>query len=60
VLAGREAAMPVGIAYSVGLVEHRRGPAKTFRRVANKTKLAGRWLCVGRVFVLLGEAAEDL
>jgi hypothetical protein len=53
-------AMPIGIAYPVGLVEHRRGPAQTSRLVVNKTELPGRWLCVGRRFVQLGEAAEDL
>jgi hypothetical protein len=53
-------AMPIGIAYPVGLVEHRRGPAQTFRLVINKTELPGRWLCVGRRFVRLGEAAEEL
>jgi hypothetical protein len=52
--------MPIGIAYPVGLVEHRRGPAKTFRLVVNKVELEGRWLCVGREFVPLGEAAEEL
>ena len=51
--------MPVGIAYPVGLVEHRRGPAQTFRLVIGKTELAGRWLCVGRRFVQLGEAEEE-
>jgi hypothetical protein len=30
VLADRTAAMPIGIAYPVGLVDHRKGPAKTF------------------------------
>jgi hypothetical protein len=48
--------MSIGIAYSVGRVEHRRSPAQTFRLVVNKTKLPGRWLCVGRRFVQLGEA----
>src|SRR5438445_381685 len=37
--------MPIGIAYPVGLVEHRRGPAKTFRLVIGKVELEGRWLC---------------
>jgi hypothetical protein len=53
-------AMPIGIAYPVGLVEHRRGPAQTFRLVVGKTELPERWLCVGRRFVQLGEAAEEL
>jgi hypothetical protein len=60
VLAGRAAAMPIRIAYPVGLVEHRRGAATTFRLVVGKVELPGRWLCVGREFVALGEAAEVL
>jgi hypothetical protein len=60
VLAQGDAAMPIGIAYPVGLVEHRRGPAQTFRLVVNKTELPRRWLCVGRRFVRLGDASEQL
>ena len=60
VLAERAGGLPVGIAYPVGLVEHRRGRAKTFRLVVNKVELEGRWLCVGREFVRLGDAAEEL
>jgi hypothetical protein len=60
VLAERVGALPIGIAYPVGLVEHRRGPAKTFRLVVNKVELPGRWICVGRKFVPLGDAAEEL
>jgi hypothetical protein len=41
VLADRTA-MPIGIAYPVGLVEHRRGVAKTFRLVVNKVEFEGR------------------
>jgi hypothetical protein len=52
--------MPIGIAYPVGLVEHRRGPAQTFRLVVSKAELPGHWLCVGREFVQLGEAVEEL
>jgi hypothetical protein len=52
--------MPIGIEYPVGRVERRRGPATTFRLVVNETELPGRWLCVGRRFVRLGEAAEEL
>jgi hypothetical protein len=44
VLAEADAAMPIGIAYAVGLVEHRRGPAQTFRLIVNKTELPGRRL----------------
>jgi hypothetical protein len=51
--------MPIGIAHPVGLVEYQRRPAQTFRLVIDKTELPGHWLCVGRRFVQLGEAAED-
>jgi hypothetical protein len=52
--------LPIGIAYPVGLVEHRKGPAVTFRLVVHKVELPGRWTCVGREFFRLGEAAEPL
>jgi hypothetical protein len=52
--------MPIGIAYPVGQVEGRRGPAVTFRLTIGKVELEGRWLCVGRRFLPLGEAAEEL
>jgi hypothetical protein len=53
-------AMPIGIAYPVRLVEHRRGPATTFRLVVGKVEMPGRGTCVGRESVPLGEAAEEL
>jgi hypothetical protein len=31
-----------------------------FRLVVNKTELDGRWLCIARRFVRLGEAAAEL
>jgi hypothetical protein len=31
-----------------------------FRLVIDNTELPGRWLCIGREFVQLGEAAEEL
>jgi hypothetical protein len=55
-----DGAVPIGIAFPVGLVEHRRGPTKTFRLVVGKVKLGGRWICEGRRFVLRSQAAEDL
>ena len=60
VVASRGQPMPIGIAFPVGLVAHRRGPATTFRLVIGKVELVGRWLCVGRRFVKLGEAAEEI
>jgi hypothetical protein len=53
-------AMPIGIAYPVWLVAHRRGPAPTFRLVVDKFELPGRLICEGRRFVMLGETAEEL
>jgi hypothetical protein len=49
--------MPIGITYPMGLVKHRQCPAATFRLVTDKTVLPGRWLCMSRRFVQLGEAA---
>jgi hypothetical protein len=34
--------------------------AATFRLVVNKTELPGLWVCIGRRFVPLAEAAEEL
>jgi hypothetical protein len=53
-------AMPNGIAYPVGLVEHRRGPAQMFRLVINDTELPGPWVCLARRLVPLVEAAAHL
>jgi hypothetical protein len=60
VVTQRSEPMPIGIAFPDGHVEHRKGPAVTFRLVVGKTELPGRWICVGRRFVPLGEAAEPL
>src|SRR3954447_26530050 len=53
-------AWPIGIAYPVGTVAHRKGPAVSFRLVVDKVELDGRWICEARRFVLLGDAAEEL
>jgi hypothetical protein len=53
-------AMPVGVAFPTGHVQHRKGPAVTFRLVVGEVELPGLWLCVGRRFVELGEAPEML
>jgi hypothetical protein len=60
VVAAPDWPMPIGIAFPVGQVEHRRGPAVTFRLMIGKVDLEGRWLCLGREFLRLGEAAEEL
>jgi hypothetical protein len=60
VLASPDERMPIGIAFPTGLMAHRKGPAKTFRLVIGKTELSGRWICEGRRFVPLGDAAEVL
>jgi hypothetical protein len=52
--------MPIGIAFSVGQVAHRKGPAATFRLVVQEQELEGLYLCIGRRFVKLGESAEPL
>jgi len=52
--------MPIDIAFAVGQVEHRRGPAATFRLMLGTVELAGRWLCMNREFIQPGEAAEEL
>ena len=52
--------IPIGIAYPVGLVEGRRGPLKTFRLVLGKVELEGQWIIDRRVYVRLGESAEEL
>jgi hypothetical protein len=50
--------LPVGIAYLVGHVPSRRAPAAVFRLEAEGADPAARWVCIGRRFVELGEAAE--
>jgi hypothetical protein len=52
--------MPIGIAFPAGLVAHPQGPAVTFRLVIGKEELPDRYLCIGRRFFRLGEAAEEL
>jgi hypothetical protein len=48
------------MAFPAGQVEHRRGPAVTWRLVVRKVEKDGRWLCLGRRFVRLGEEVEEL
>jgi hypothetical protein len=38
--------LPVGIAFPVGWLPHRRGPVATFRLGVGKNELPGRWACV--------------
>jgi hypothetical protein len=47
-----------GIAYAVGYMADARGSISVFRLTFGKTELPGRWACMGRRFVELGEAAE--
>jgi hypothetical protein len=47
-----------GIAYAVGYMADARGSIGVYRLTFGKTDLPGRWTCVGRRFVELGEAAE--
>jgi hypothetical protein len=60
VVAAHDLPMPIGIAFPVGQVAHRKGPAVTFRLVIGKAEMEGRWLCVGREFIRLGDAAEGI
>jgi hypothetical protein len=50
--------MPIGVAFPVDFVQTRRGPAEVFRLAVGGVDPGVRFLCVGRVFVELGEAAE--
>ena len=47
-----------GIAYAVGRMADRRGAITVYRLAPGKSDLPGRWICVGRRFEELGEAAE--
>jgi hypothetical protein len=60
VVAARDWPMPIGTAFPAGLVAHRQGTAVAFRLIFGTIELEGRWLCVGREFVRLGDAAEWL
>ena len=60
VVAARGDAWPIGIAYPVGQVAHPKGPAATFRLVIDEAEVDGRWMCIGREFVRLGDAAEEV
>jgi hypothetical protein len=53
-----KAKWPCGIAYAVGRMGDRRGAITVYRLTFGKSELPGRWICVGRQFVELGEAAE--
>jgi hypothetical protein len=50
----------IGIAYAAGCVQYGDGRAMTYRLAVNKTELPGRWLCIGRRFVPLGDAGAVL
>jgi hypothetical protein len=58
VVAACDQHMPLGTAFPAGLVAHRSGPAVAFRLVFGTVELEGRWLCVGRKFIRLGDSAE--
>jgi hypothetical protein len=50
----------IGIAYASGCVQYGDGRVMTYRLAVNKTELPGRWVCIGRRFVGVDEAAEEL
>jgi hypothetical protein len=49
---------PIGTAHAVGWVAHHDGLAAMFRLVIDKAEVDGRWLCIARRFVRVGQAAE--
>jgi hypothetical protein len=59
-MAEGEAAMLIGIAHPLSLLEHPGGLATTFGLVVSKVEHEGGWMCVRRSFVRLGDAAEEL
>lgn len=48
----------IGIAYPTGFTADPKGSIETFRLVIGKTELEGRFICLRRRFVKLGDAAE--
>jgi hypothetical protein len=50
--------MPCGMAFPVGRLATRKSPWAVFRLVVDGAELEGRFVCVGRAFVPLGDAAE--
>ena len=55
---GEPPGIPIGIGFPIDFIESRRGPAKVFRLAVEGVDPGARFLCVGRVFVELGEATE--
>jgi hypothetical protein len=49
---------PVGIAYGASYVRHRNRSVATWRLVIGKEELPGRWVCIGRRFVEVGDWQE--
>jgi hypothetical protein len=49
--------MPIGVAYPTGYTPREPYPAAVFRLGVEGVDPDARWVCVGRVFVELGEAA---
>jgi hypothetical protein len=47
-----------GMALKVGYMPESRGAISVFKLQFGKSELPGRWICVSRQFVELGEAAE--
>jgi hypothetical protein len=50
----------IGTAQVTGWVQHSEGHAALFRLVIDDVELPGRWLCIGRRFVRVGEVVEEL
>lgn len=51
---------PLGIAWLAGSIPSSRGPVQLWRLEVGKVELEGRWVVRDRVFVRLGDAAEEV
>src|SRR4051794_8901843 len=60
VVASPDEPRPVGIGSSAGRVAHRTGPAATPRPAVNEVEPDGRYPCVGREPVRLGDAVRGV
>ena len=50
----------IGIAWLAGSIPSRRGPAQLWRLEVRKVRLEGEWICRGREFPRIGDAAEEV
>ena len=50
----------IGLAWLAGSIPSRKGPAQLFRLTVGKVELEGVFICRGREYVRLGDAAEEV